>query len=72
MKSTLRKHTIGYILAGFGFVAGLAWNEAIKALIDVLYPLGTDGLMAKFIYALLATVLVVIASTFLMRWAEKE
>lgn len=72
MKSSLRTQTVTYILAAFGFVAGLAWNEAIKALIDALFPLATDGIVAKFVYAVVATVLVAGASAVLVRGKEKE
>ena len=30
----VREKTFGYIVASFGLVAGLAWNEAIKAMIE--------------------------------------
>ena len=53
---------LGYILAAFGFVAGLAWNDAIKALIDFAFPLGTDSIVAKFLYAAAVTILVIIAT----------
>lgn len=72
MKTSLHTQTVGYILAALGFVAGLAWNEAIKGLIDRVFPLGTDGLAAKFVYALVATLLVVIASAIFLRNKEKE
>lgn len=65
LKQEVRSRTIGYILAGFGFVAGLAWNEAIKGLIDQLFPLGQGSLIAKFIYALFVTLIVVVAVTLL-------
>lgn len=58
----IRKQSLGYILAAFGFVAGLAWNDAIKALIDVAFPLAKEGLVAKFLYAVIATVIVIIAT----------
>lgn len=62
MRKEIRKQSLGYILAAFGFVAGLAWNDAIKALIDFAFPLGMDSLVAKFLYAVSVTVLVVIAT----------
>ena len=52
-------------MAGMGLVAGLAWNEAIKALIEYLYPLDQNSLLAKFIYAALITVIIVMFSTYL-------
>lgn len=57
-----KERTINLILAGFGFVAGLAWNEAIKSLIDSVFALGADILLAKFVYAILVTILIVFVS----------
>ena len=65
LKKELREKTTGYILAGLGVVAGLAWNDAIKELIQYLFPLATDTLTAKFVYAGLITVVVVIIITYL-------
>ncbi len=62
LRKEIRRQSFGYILAAFGFVAGLAWNDAIKALIDFVFPLGTQGLLAKFIYAVAVTILVIIAT----------
>ncbi len=64
--------TIGYILAAFGLVAGLAWNEAIKGLIDTFFPLDKNGLVIKFVYAILVTVIVVIATIIFVRKENKE
>ncbi|HLD34421.1 MAG TPA: DUF5654 family protein, partial [Patescibacteria group bacterium] len=33
VKQEIRNKVAGYIVAAFGLVAGLAWNDAIKALI---------------------------------------
>ena len=62
----------GYILAGFGFVSGLAWNDAIKSLIDYWYPLPGDELFSKFLYAFVVTVIVVIVGTYVVRIANKK
>ena len=62
IKAQARERTTNLILAGFGFVAGLAWNEAIKSLIDTLFVIEKDSLLAKFIYAIVVTILVVIVS----------
>lgn len=72
IKSHIREQTAGYLLAAFGFVAGLAWNEAIKSLIDTLFPVGQNTILAKFTYAILATLIVVIVSGYLTRLAGKE
>ncbi len=47
IKTEVRQRTIGYIVAAFGLVAGLAWNEAIKALIEYLFPLSPNTLKVK-------------------------
>src|SRR3989344_6013881 len=64
--------TIGYILAAFGLVAGLAWNEAIKALIDTFFPLDKNGLIIKFVYAVLVTVIVVAVTIIFVGKKDKE
>ncbi|MCH8049194.1 hypothetical protein IH979_00600 [Patescibacteria group bacterium] len=68
----VREKAVGYLLAGFGIVAGLAWNEAMKELIEVLYPIDQNSLVAKFIYAAAMTLLVVIASAVFLRFSKKK
>jgi len=68
----VKEKTGGYILAAFGFVVGLAWNDAIKALIENLFPLDKNNLLAKFIYALIVTVLIVAATVILTKKTEKD
>ena len=50
------------MLAGFGFVAALAWNDAIQSLFVQIFGTARGGLIAKFGYALLITVVVTIVS----------
>jgi len=75
-KSSLRKEikekTVGYILAALGFVAGLAWNEAIKSLIDQFFPDSSNGILIKFIYAVVITVIIVVASVYLLRFTQDK
>ena len=61
-----RNQTITLIVTSFSFVAGLAWNEAVKSAIEVLFPAG-NGLTAKIMYALFLTLIVVVVSYFLTR-----
>ena len=56
----IRAKTVGFIAAALGLAVGLAWNDAIKSLIEVLFPLEHSGVIAKFGYALLLTVVVVV------------
>lgn len=56
--------------AGLGFVAGLAWNEAIQDLFQALIP-EQSTLVAKFAYAIFVTVLIVLVTVQLSRMADK-
>jgi uncharacterized membrane protein (DUF106 family) len=52
--------------AAFGLLAALAWNEAIKeAIAQVLGP--GSGLVGLFVYAILVTVIAVIATIYIGR-----
>jgi hypothetical protein len=53
-------------------VAGLAWNDAVKSLIDSLFPRSGDGVAAKFAYAVLVTVLVVLLVYYMERIFSRE
>lgn len=72
LKAQAREKTANLILAGFGFVAGLAWNEAIKSLIDTIFVLEKNSLLAKFIYAILVTILIVIVSYAFSKFNSKD
>lgn len=61
-----------YIGAGFGLVAGLAWNDAIKSLITYIFPSeGSGSLWAKFAYAFLMTLVVVLFSLYVSRLIKR-
>jgi len=62
LQREVRQRTIGYVTAGFGVVAGLAWNDAIGSLIAYIFPLSTSTILAKFVYAIIVTIVVVIVS----------
>ena len=72
IRSNVKEKTLSYILAAFGLVAGLAWNEAVKALIEYFYPASQNNLTAKFLYAILVTLIVVIISTYLVRLSPEK
>ena len=67
LRKELRERTVGYILAGFGFVASLAWNEAIKSFIDQFFPNSGNSVIVKFIYAVVVTFFVVIVTVYLLK-----
>lgn len=67
VKGEFKTRILGYVIAAFGLVAGLAWNEAVKGLIDFLYVSARDTLMAKFIYAILMTFVLVLITIVLSK-----
>ena len=55
--------TLTMMTSAFALVAALAWNEAIKSLIEDLVPKEGNNILSLFIYALVVTVLVVIITS---------
>jgi len=72
IQSEVRQNLAKYIGAAFGLVAGLAWNDAIKALIEYLFPLQKNELGAKFVYAVLITLVVVFITTYFVKLLKRE
>lgn len=72
VREQVRVQTVGYIATAFGLVAGLAWNDAIKAFIENIFPLGTNTMWAKFAYAVIITVFVVVITRYLLRVVNKK
>lgn len=54
----------------FAFVAGAAWNGAIQALINQFFPAG-DAVWSLLIYAVIVTIIAVIATLFIGRLVAK-
>lgn len=63
----VRERVVGYLTAALGLVAGLAWNDAISALIAHWFPIERNSILAKFIYAGAVTVVVVLITTYVVR-----
>ena len=72
IKEEVRSKTVGYILTALGLVAGLAWNDAVSTAINHLFPFGKNSVVAKFIYALIITTIVVAVSISLTRLISKD
>jgi polyferredoxin len=71
VKKELKEKTLTLILGGFGLVAALAWNEAIKSLFETLLP-KSSALIGKFAYAIIVTVIVVFISYFLRKVSQEK
>lgn len=72
IKIQVKKQLLTYMIASLGLVAGLAWNEAIKGLIEYIFPLSQNTIQAKFLYAIFMTVLIVIISYYLARLMQEK
>ena len=68
----IRARVGSYIIGGLGVVVGIAWNDAIRALIEYLFPLDKNSILMKFVYALILTLIVVIVTLYLMRFISKQ
>ncbi|MBI2109039.1 MAG: hypothetical protein HYT93_02560 [Parcubacteria group bacterium] len=63
---------ITYLTAAFGLVVGLAWNDAVKAFIEFVFPIQKDSLWAKFGYAFVLTVVFVLITIYIARLFKKQ
>ncbi|PIR92919.1 hypothetical protein COT99_03685 [Candidatus Falkowbacteria bacterium CG10_big_fil_rev_8_21_14_0_10_43_10] len=72
LQKEFRERILGYIIGAFGLVASLAWNDAITAMIEKIFPLGKDTIVAKFIYAFVMTVVLVIIAVYLVKLLKKD
>jgi hypothetical protein len=61
---------IQFMTAAFGLAAGLAWNSAIQDLIGTYIQPG-DGIVGKFIYAVILTFIAVIVTVYLSKAYER-
>ncbi len=59
------------ITAGFGLVAALAWNDTIKAIVSKFFGSPGDQITAMIVYALIITLVAVMATVWIGRIAEK-
>mgnify|MGYP001574471780 FL=1 len=71
LQREVRRKTMTYIAAALGLVVGLAWNEAIKAVIEYLFPLGQNTIAAKLIYAFLMSVILVFVTVYVLRESKE-
>ena len=67
LRQEARERTMGYVTGAFGVIAGLAWNDFVKGLIEYVFPLDKTSMFAKLIYAVVMTAIVVGVATYLSR-----
>ena len=56
----LKIKTSHYIISAVGLVTALSWNTSIKEYIQKNYPMPKDNVKANFIYAVIATIILVL------------
>ena len=67
IRKEVKSRVVGYVTAAFALVAGLAWDEAIRALLEYLFPIDRSTMLAKFIYAGAMTFILVVVSVYLIK-----
>ena len=71
-ENEVRDQTTKYLVAAFGLVAGLAWNDAVKSLIELLFPFAQSSVWAKFAYAILITLLVIFVGKYIFKSSHAQ
>lgn len=75
LKQALVKQMLTLSTSGLGLVAALAWNEAIKEVVNIYikpYAAKGGGLISLVIYATVVTVLAVIVTYHLTKILKKD
>jgi hypothetical protein len=67
LSGEIRERLSASIVAALGFVAGLAWNDAIRSAIEYFYKTDGSGIWPKFLYAFIVTIVIVIVSYYLTK-----
>ena len=78
-KKTFRRELVKQMIvlstAGFGLVAALAWNEAIQSFVNsyvVKYISPGSGVLSRFIYAVIITLIAVLVTYQLSRLNQEN
>ena len=69
--AAIQERSVTLIMGGFGLVAALAWNEAIKSLFENLFK-DKGSIISKFAYAAIVTIIVVLVSMRLQKSSHKD
>ena len=69
-KEELTQQLVSLATSGFGLVAALAWNQAIQDFVNKFIAPGS-GVLSKFLYAILVTLLAVLVTYQLSRLAAR-
>lgn len=68
----VKDKTFSFIITALSLVAGLAWNEAIQSLINNYFAMNKNSILAKFVYAVILTLILTLITIYLARIFGKE
>lgn len=71
VKSQVMATIATLITTAFGLIAALAWNSAITAVVNIYFPAGS-GITGLVIYAVLITIIAIIATLLIARAIPTE
>lgn len=72
LQKAVRERLLGYVLAAFGLVAALAWNDAVKSAIEKIFPLDGSTLTAKFVYAIVVTIFIAVFAYYISKLFSED
>lgn len=72
LQKDIFKNVVSGIIAALGVVVGLAWNDAISQFIKIVFPENRGSIIAKFLYAVILTIVVVVISYILLKISSKN
>lgn len=71
MGKKLLEQVITLFTAATGVMAALAWNDAVQALFNSLFPKG-EGIKERFIFAIMITAVAVLITTIFASFLDEE
>ena len=71
MKIQVMDTIAALMTAAFGLIAALAWNQAISDAVKQVFKNANDQLTGEFVYAVLVTILAVVATLLIARSIAK-
>jgi len=72
IEATFKSQLGTILIAAFAFVAGLSWREVINSLMDYLFPLSKDTILAKFLYAIVVTFFLTLTGLYVVRFINRS
>jgi|TARA_Y100000310_G_scaffold284075_1_gene306557 uncharacterized membrane protein YidH (DUF202 family) len=71
LKKQVVEKIAALMIAAFGLVAALAWNDTIKAIFKEVFPSPGNNIIAMLVYAVVVTVIAVLGAVSIGNISEK-